>query len=84
MKTTWGQEPFYATWETEATGRVFSISWFHEVDPPHRAGKAVRVRIRGKALHLGLCGKAKRPIFRDTDKDIEEIKSWVIESESEV
>jgi hypothetical protein len=77
----WGQEPVYGVWETEATGKIFSISWFHEVEPPHRAGKAIRIRIRTKAIHFGVCGKAKRPIFRETDKGIEEIKSWEYESE---
>lgn len=82
----WGQEPFYFGWENEAREadkRIFSKSWFHEVDPPHRAGKALRVRIRDHAVHIGVCGKAKRPAFRDTDATIEEIKKWVYDDAAE-
>lgn len=74
-----GQEPFYVGWETGASGKIVSRSWFHEVDPPHRAGKALRIRLGSVAVHLGLCGRSKRPIVRDTDISIQEIKQWVYE-----
>lgn len=72
-----GQEPFYIGWEIGATGRILGRSWFHEVDPPYRAGKAVRIRLGSRAIHLGICGRAKRPVIHDTDTSIEEIKRWV-------
>lgn len=72
-----GQEPFYVGWEHGAEGRILSKSWFHETEAPYRAGKALRIRIGPRALHLGICGKAKRPVVRDTEIQVEEIKKWV-------
>lgn len=77
-------------WEAKAADpRHIAISWMRSADEPvsyswltrrprpsfHRAGKAVRLRIGDRAIHLGLCHKSES-VFREMDTNSEEIRSW--------
>lgn len=72
-----GHDPFYFGIEEDADGKVLSISWMVQPEPPSRHGKAVRVRFGKTAYHLGICRKRKKPFVREVENTPEEIGKWV-------
>jgi hypothetical protein len=74
--TTKGVGFLYWCKETGAEGRVLDTAWMRETTPPYRAGKAVRVRIGSRAVHLGLCKKTTEFAREVDDVTAREIGQW--------
>lgn len=72
-----GKGNFYWARESGAEGKIVDTAWMHETSPPFRSGKALRIRLGSRAVHIGICRKSKRPVIRETDKTPEEIREWV-------
>lgn len=72
-----GKGNLYWAREYGAEGKPLDIAWMAETAPPFRAGKAIRIRVKDKAFHIGLCRKNKKPFVREVEKTPEEIGKWV-------
>jgi hypothetical protein len=72
-----GAGNFYWAKEREADGKPLDTAWMRETSPPYRVGKALRIKVGSKAVHLGVCKKSKKEFARDIEKTPEEIGQWV-------
>ena len=70
--------PVYWAKEYGAEGGTVSLPWMREMEPPYRYGRAVRIRVKQRAIQIGVCRKnpTGNDLRRDLDTPVDDIREW--------